>query len=213
MTDPSSTDWPDRSYHIGQRDHLHALGVITASFNELESALAALFFTYLKLEEPASHKIFALLNNYQRIDLLRDGVAAFENDPTVKELVLHFIVGFETLANSRNFLTHSHTILKSPDHLTFGKSSKRQPDVWTFAHMGIQNLRQVADDIHAFGIFGQALKTWVWARDFDGEIMSFPNRTFHKPPWPEKPPLPAELKSVPLGALESPKNPPQSSEG
>jgi hypothetical protein len=206
MTENPSDDWPDPSYHIGQRDHLHALGVITASYNQLEFTLFVLFLRYLKMEPEPAQKVFVLMSNPNRIDLLRDAVTAEEKDPIVQDRVLYFIEAFETLASSRNFLAHSHTILGTPDqdHLTFGKGSKRQPRNWSFAHMTLTDLRKIADDIRTYWSFGMGLDRWIVGRSSGAHAHLLKTGRRSIPPLPEKPPQPAKLTSVPHGVLESP---------
>jgi len=203
MTNTPSDEWPDPSYHIGQRDHLHALGVITASYNQLEFVFLMFFMRHLSLDSVSAQRIFALLSNPHRIDLTRDAVEATEKDPSKKEMILYFIKGFETLANTRNFLAHSHTIFNDPaqEHLTFGKGSKRQPDRWSFAHMKLGDLRHVAEDMMAFRTYGFELDWWLIAQRSGGTII-FPGGQTDTPALPEKPPLPEALISVPHGTLE-----------
>jgi hypothetical protein len=63
MTVASDNDWPDSDWHIGQRDHLHALGVIVAAFNILEFRLFVLFLRFMKADTRLVSRIFAQLRN------------------------------------------------------------------------------------------------------------------------------------------------------
>jgi hypothetical protein len=202
MTDDPSAEWPDPTYHIGQRDHLHALGVIIASYNQLEFSFFIFFMRYLNIATVPAQKLFELVSNPNLIDLLRDAVNDTERDDRVKESVLYFIAGVETLAGIRNFLAHSQTILNDPnqDHLTFGKGSRRQPNVWGYSHLNREDLRAIADSMRAFHTFGSHLDMWISARATGGRLLF--GSQVHVPSFPEKPPQPTKLTSSPHGVLE-----------
>jgi hypothetical protein len=198
----ADSEWPDPTYHIGQKNHLHALGVITASYNQLEFTFFVFFMRYLLLPEDVAQRIFALLSNANRIELLTDAVKALP-DETIRERLLYFIEGFEILVETRNFLAHSHTMLNDPtqEHLTFGKGSRRQPGLWSYAHMKLEDLRQVADEIRAFHTYGSGLDAWITARRTGGRL-DFGGGVVWHPPLPDKPSLPVKLKTGPHGTPE-----------
>ena len=63
----SPEEWP--SYHIRTRDHLHAIGVLIAAWNEVEKCYQA----FIQQIFPSNIKsTFQLLNNDQRIKLIID---------------------------------------------------------------------------------------------------------------------------------------------
>jgi hypothetical protein len=200
MTDSPSPEWPDPTYHLGQRDHLHALGAVISAYNQLEFSFFLLFSRYIKAQ--GSLRIFVLLSNHNRIELMEKALDEAELNPPVRETVQHFIKGFGTLTDARNFLAHSHTILNDPaqQHLTFGKGSRRDPGDWSFAHMKLEDLRRIADEIHVFQVFGSNIDKWLAARAQASAMreLSFGDpRRVYTPSLPEKPPLPNKLRSVP----------------
>jgi hypothetical protein len=198
----TQSEWPDPTWHIGQRDHLHALGVITSSFNQLEFVLLLFFIRYVVSEPKSGQKIFGLLSNYNIFDLIRDAINEKEADATAKEYSLHFLKGFEALEANRNFLAHSHSILNNPEqpHLTFGKGSRNQPDVWSYAHMTLPDLRKIADEMRDFWLFGSRLDAWIIAIPNNGKII-WSDGQVSLQPLPDKPPLPERLRTIPHGVL------------
>jgi hypothetical protein len=200
MSNSASNEWPDPTYHIGQREHLHALGVITASFNQLEFVLFLFFMDYLKLQPKLAQRLFVQIANNVRCELLIDAVELEETDAQIRGRALHFLKAFQILADNRNFLSHSQTIMNDPNqpHLTFGKGSKRQPDVWSFAHLTLPEIRQVADDIWTYWKFGSELRAWMVTRATGG-VMTFSDGQTITHTLPETPPLPDKLKHAPHG--------------
>lgn len=150
----------------------------------------------------AAQRDFALLSNYNCADLVRDAVEARETHEMVRGLSLHFLKGFEILEWNRNFLAHSHSILNNPGqpHLTFGKGSRSQPDVWSFAHMTLPEIRKVADDIYTFWLFGSHIDRWLIGRG----TLIFSDGHRETVELPDKPALPEKLTTVPHGVLETP---------
>jgi len=206
MSDPSA-EWPDPSWHIGQRDHLHAFGVIVAAFNQLEFVLFVLFLRFVKGDPAAIQRIFVILQNHHRLELLENGIEMTVGDPQLKELLLYFAKGYKILNDNRNFLGHSHTILNNPtqDHLTFGKGSKRQPDKWSFAHMKLLDLQKIAEDIYRFWQFGSYLDSYMNAKETAKNVTVFSpfgTEAVREPPLPDKPPEPMNLPSSPHGVLQ-----------
>src|SRR5262249_29202698 len=53
MDKPTDSVWP--SYLKGQRDHIHAIGVVALNFNRLEILLHSLLFHYLGTKSEVAH--------------------------------------------------------------------------------------------------------------------------------------------------------------
>ncbi len=195
-------EWPDPSFHIGQHDHLHALGVIIATYNLLEFSLFTLFNHYVGTAGDVGLKLFNSLPNHKRIDILKAEVDN-EQDATLKSAILHFISGYRVLETNRNFLAHSHTIMNLPQqpHLTFGKGSRSNPTAWHFAHMRLPQLRAIADEMKSYWLFGAELHAFVTARSSGGRL-DFGDAGFRDPVIPGYPPPPLEILTTATGVLE-----------
>jgi hypothetical protein len=98
--------------------------------------------------------------------------------------------------------------LNNPEqaHLTFGKGSRKQPNVWSFAHLTLPEIRKVADEMKGFWFYGSHVDRWLLGRG----TLVFSNGHRELVTLPDKPPLPVKLKTVPHGVFEE-QHPPVSS--
>lgn len=178
--------WPDPSFHIGQRDHLHALGAIIATYNMLEFALFVMFKNALRLPDEHARRLFILLNNHNRIELIKDAALTLNH----RDAIIHFVDGFSILTNTRNFLAHSMVIQNTTEqaHLTFGKGSKRNPGELSFTHLTLDEIREIADQMKAFWLYGSHIAASI------AGVRHLPELA--------KPPLPIKMKEVSYGALD-----------
>lgn len=188
------SQWPEPDFYVGQHDHLHALGVIVATFNLLEFSFFTIFNHYLGTSGDSGLRLFSSLANHKRLDIVRIEVAGREREPAVQDAVTHFISGYAILEDSRNHLVHSHAIMNLPDqpHLTFGKGSRSNPTSWTFAHLELKDLRRIADDMRIYWSFGSHLRAIVAARATGGRL-DFGAAGSRVPTLPTKPALPTKI--------------------
>jgi hypothetical protein len=211
-------EWNTR-YHHSLKDHLHALGVVAANFNHLEFALLALFYIFAGLDDGTAQHLFSYLKNDKRVDILLRSIKARETDPDVNDRATHFTKGFNVCAENRNYLMHSMTEEPSgtaltvtsivQDTLILRKATRGDPTKRNYLHLNLTEIRQAADDIYAFDLFG--LKLWRFVnqrklgRPNDGNDATAPLSL------PEKPLLPNKLipSDSPIPKIDSPQ--PQSS--
>lgn len=193
-------EWPDSTFHIGQHDHLHALGVIVATYNLLEFSLFTLFNHYAGTAGDIGLKLFTSLPNPRRIEILKAEVDGKEQDAALKAAMLHYLSGYRILESNRNFLAHSHTIMNLPEqpHLTFGKGSRSNPTAWSYAHLGLSQLRTIADEMKAYWLFGSELHAFATARGTGGRL-DFGHAGVRVPTIPIHPPIPLEIPTTPTG--------------
>lgn len=198
MTAPNRDTWPAPEYHVGPRDHIHALGVAAATYNDLEFALLLLFNHYMAVEGELGLKLFAALTNRTRLDFLSDAADAKEADPDALGCVKHFVRAFNICAENRNFLMHSTTqtrgalaALMPENVLTLSKHARDNPAVRNYAHLTRDEIRRIADEAYKFYVFGFQIWLWMLWRSSKGTLR------LSKLPWPptlpEKPPLPRKL--------------------
>lgn len=202
------------SFNPNLKDHIHALGVIAANYNEMEGSFYKLFS--LTLGKFAAGKvIFAKLNNAERIETaLR--VAEQETSP-FREHYEHFISGYGIGAENRNILLHSKAhnswpLDASVSHLVLAKPSKKDPSENNFIALDIAELRAVADDLANFYLFGLALVYYRYAAITGGTITWESGQTT-TPSLPDKPPSPRRLVLSPqLAPTSTPPQPEPSGE-
>lgn len=207
-----SWSWHNR-YHPALQDHMHALGVVAANYNHLEFAMHALFWQLSGLDVTvAMHLLSDLSNNKKRLDTLRRFVKAKEADSAVKDLLDHFIVGFDICAENRNFLMHGMTLdAHNSSELILKKFARNDPTKTNYMHLTVQTIRKIADEIDRFDSYGMDIYIWRSARTTGGKFLLASGKVI-EPTLPEKPPRPDKmnLSDHPIPAPVLP--PPQSSE-
>jgi hypothetical protein len=182
-------------YHPSLRDHMHALGVVAANYNHLEQTFQALFWRYSSLDSKPALRLFQRLNNNRnRIDSIREWIESKEYNVSARGLALHFVESFETCADNRNFLMHSLTqgTLEQADKLVLAKAAKRDPERTNSLHLGVDELRSVADDMFHLERFGLRLYMW-WRARANGGKYRFADGREVAPTLPEKSPAPTKL--------------------
>jgi hypothetical protein len=198
MDASSSAAWPPRSYHIGPKDHLHALGVVAALYNNLEFSLFGLFYMYSGISGPLAQSLFGNMSNAQRADFLTKCIDEARIDVILKELAYHFIQCFSICAENRNFLMHAtiHPHI-DPEQLTFRKSSREDPARFNTINAGVTAIRKVANSFHEIDNFGVGVFTATsskldWKPGLRVSNIRIDGVPF-EPPLPQKPPLPDKL--------------------
>ena len=151
--------WPKPHYEVGQPKHVHALGVVAAQYNGLESSLLALLYDYTGLSAETTQWLFSHTSNNVRLELLKRCVNERESDPYMKNYVLHFADWFDVCSANRNVLMHSIVSVTDEATLNFTKSSRNDPRKINAVDLSIEDIRRVADDITVAEGMGLRLHT------------------------------------------------------
>jgi hypothetical protein len=217
--DEQNWSWT-RNYNPGLLEHMHALGVIAANYNRLESELRLLLNLFIgdaMYKAHAGNYIFERLSNAQRLDLLKQlynsAVGGFE----LAARLDWFVSGYGVCAENRNILMHSETssdqanALQIASTLELRKYSKNNPGSLNFISLKLSELRNVADDIDRFTQYGLDLAICEIARRSGGKI-NLAGREI-QPSLPDKPPEPIHLTLAPLKDAKDNSLPQKSSEG
>lgn len=208
---PWSWDW---SYNPNLKEHIHALGVIAANYNELEGIFYRLFYLTLGKAE-AGKIIFSKLNNAERIQVAFK--IAESEKPEFRDSYEHFISGYGTATENRNILLHSKAHNAWPldgvvSHLVLAKPTKNNPSENNFVKLDIAELRATADDIASLSIFGLGLFYWRYAW-LTGGTITWESGEIATPSWPDKPAAPRRLVlSTQTTLIEPPPQPEPSEE-
>jgi len=193
-------EWP--AYRIGNRDYIHALGVISAVFNNLEFRLRSLFPMYVRRPLPVAYALFANSNNKRRLGLMREGINYSRHPDTIKDDVRYFLDCYKKCTDNRNVLMHSTVFFifgpgdiscpqlappgHQPEGVGFQKFAKDDPFRINTYQLNIAELRKHADDLKALEVYGDRLywhilkhyePTWYQAWGFPEEAQhALPNR-------------------------------------
>ena len=203
--------WP--AYSTGPQDSIFALGVASSKFAELESVLQFIFSTIFQLESDHGQMMFSKIGSEAVLDLNRRAMPSAEilKSPRLPTGVIadveYFLDGFELCLKNRNHLMHSNFAWNT-EPILYKTTKKGQTQI---ALPTLRELRQIADDMYAFSLYGRLLGNAINNRKFEPPIFS--DAIF---PWPDRPPLPQELRySSGPQALRTPQDsqpPPASSQ-
>src|ERR1700730_18403887 len=176
----SLSEWPP--YRVGNRDYIHALGVIASTFNSLEFRLRALFGLYMGSSKVA-FILFAKLTNQNRLELMHAALDDSHHPESIKEAVRYFLEGFKTCADNRNILMHSTVAYvfgpgdepcptvarEQPTGVAFQKWPKGNSFQINTYELSLDEIRAVADAIKAFEVYGDRL-FWHVVKNYEPTI-------------------------------------------
>lgn len=165
------TEWPP--YRVGNRDYIHALGIIAAVFNLLEFRFRSFFPIYTRIPSRPAYILFAKINNETRLELMHGAMNFSSHPESIKDDVRHFLAGFKICADNRNILMHSTvTYLFGPDDnpcpatsppgnqpqgLAFQKAARGNPFQINTYQLTIEEIRAQADALNLFEKYGDRL--------------------------------------------------------
>lgn len=146
--------WSGEYYPASLTDHIHALGIVAANYNTLESSFYSLFCEYFGISANSA-ALFAQFKNNFRIDTLKVVVEKYEKDPAVADAVFHFLKCYNICADNRNVLMHSlmdaHDQIE-PD-LVAKKPTRNNPEKFTNLHFSLSALRKAADELWSVELY------------------------------------------------------------
>ena len=209
-------EWP--SYRVGNRDYIHALGVIASVFNLLEFRFRSLFPIYTRIPSPPAYVLFGKITNEMRLELILGSLDYSSHPEAIKDDVRHFLKGFKIRADNRKTLMHSTVFFvfgpddnpcpvtsppgAQPEGLGFQKAPKSKPFEINTYQLSIEEIRSLANSIKAFELYGDRLY-WYILQNY--EPASY--RTWNIPEdvqyaLPSRPVLPNHLKPLPSDKQE-----------
>jgi hypothetical protein len=188
--------WPE--YHVGSHDTIFAIGVASIKFAQLEYAMGAIFRTVLDINHDDVLVFIAQTRNYETIRrLLTAKINSTFYPEEVRAKLDTFVTGFKICADNRNLLMHSNINASSEEPIMLHKANKDGRII--ACRPTLQELRQVADDMNSYFIFGVMLANAVASHG--GDYANSPALPFS---WPGTPPRPKLLNykslSLPEGA-------------
>jgi hypothetical protein len=145
--------WPP--YFSGQREHLHALGVISLCYNQFEAMWSAVLAHYAG-ETTAEFLLAGRVADDRRIATVLQYARTHEKESEILSRIEHVAVAYAVCSENRNILMHSHqnffaqlkmSLDNQENKLALMKRSKAGKSLhFTF---DLKLLRRVADDMHA----------------------------------------------------------------
>jgi hypothetical protein len=202
-----SDHWP--VYNIGSRDHLHAIGVVIAAWNMVETAFQTLIQLVFPHNIKAGIHTFELLGNDERMKLIRAQLPDIANENEL-ELLEHLIKSANICKEYRNVLAHtSYPNQPSEETILMLKGLSKDRSSTNLFKFTVTGIREMADATYITAQFGFALWSAInlrlsnasWAQH--GVVPTF------LPSLPEKPPMPRNWGQIREGPKPA-QPPPQS---
>src|ERR1700719_257483 len=154
--------WP--SYHIGTRDHLHAIGVLIATWNLVENCYQAFIQQIFQSNIKSAIRTFQILNNDQGVRLIRDELITVLPE-TEADCVEHFLKMANICYQNRNVFGHatSHGTAEN-DKLRISKGTGKD-NIGAQYLFSIDYLQEMADSTHETFMFGINVWGTIQVRD------------------------------------------------
>jgi hypothetical protein len=207
----SIEEWPP--YHVGTRDHLHAIGVIIASWNQVEVCYQAFIQQIYPHNMKSAVRVFQILNNEQRVRLIRDELIS-SLPQNQADLVAHFLTMANICYANRNALAHAtpHNIAEDDKlRISQGTGKNNIGKQYLFSLDALKEMADTTYDTFTFGIsvFGMIQMSRA-INDFlaQGKI---PPSHFRIPSLPETPSLPRswdQIREIPIPHQPPPRSSP-----
>jgi hypothetical protein len=192
----SPEEWP--SYHIGTRDHLHAIGVLIATWNLVENCYQAFIQQIFPSNIKSAVRTFQILNNDQCIKLIRDELITVlpENEA---DRVEHFLTMANICYQNRNVFAHatSHSIAEN-DKLRISKGTGKD-NIGAQYLFSLDYLKEMADSTHETFMFGINVWGAIQTRQVRDSFLAQgrpPPPILHVPSLPKKPSLPRSWDQI-----------------
>lgn len=199
MEDEPSWPWYN---HIGSRDHLHAVGVMIAAWNTVEMSFQGFIQLIFLNSWTEAIRVYALLNNAGRIQLIRNELARKLRDDE-RELLFHFLDGANICNENRNIVAHANYPTSpdlGPDRTSevLELSKGRAKDVCDIRSIkfSAKAIREMADATYGVSVLGFQLFSCINLR-VSAEAWSERGKPVPMLiPLPQKPPRPRKWDQI-----------------
>lgn len=151
-SEPLTDKWPYYYKELGSVEHLHALGVIAATYNVLEFQLAHWFRASIGADykSEVANSLFAALSNNTRLDVVRKHFSQ-EKFPKYYHLIKCALDSYDICAENRNYLMHSvgNENFVDGEIYNFIKPARNDPGRMVDYPLKVKDLREIADSIRS----------------------------------------------------------------
>jgi hypothetical protein len=176
--------WP--AYETGPRESLHAIGVASTNYVELESVIQFMFGTLFGLRTDPARIVFAKIGFEAATQVMGQWLARLDWPQKAKDDVAYFLAGISVCNENRNYLSHSNLMWGESYSTTVAFRTTKQGKILGVG-LKLAELRQVADDIHNYTGFGRTLGNAINVhRENPPQLAAFP--------WPNRPAPPRKLE-------------------
>jgi hypothetical protein len=206
----STEEWPP--YHVGTRDHLHAIGVLIANWNQVETAYQALMQLIFPHHLKSGIRVFQLFTNDQRVKLIRDELVASLSAEEA-DRVNHFLAMANICYANRNAFAHAQAHQTAHDDKFRISKGTGKENIGAQYLFKLDDLREIADATHGTFMFCLNIFAHIQIKSTIIDLARSGNDFSWCPlmPLPEKPSLPRSWDQIREIPIPHPP-PPQSSE-
>jgi hypothetical protein len=197
MADNPSEKWPGERYEMGiPPGYLHALGMVTFAYNQLEVILGIVLESCLTEPDRLRAQIVDKLNNRERVDLLTEIATNFLTNRQIADHLLFGLKCFNICNENRNVLMHAVHREQDSEHASLEKRASGGPLRKIVFDLPLTDFRRVAEETIETSYF----------------LMSNVQHRYHGETLNDKFPLPGKLTlRPPAQAQKDARPPPESS--
>lgn len=149
--------WP--TYEVAPDDSIHALGVVSINYARFERTNVWMLCALANMPEEQALVFNARTNPSDRVKVLETFLKKRDWPEDALIAIKHYLKAMETLIVNRNILVHANMVRGTEDRAAI-YSTSRQGAVSMF-QASVQDIRQVADDLNTYFIFGLALSNYI----------------------------------------------------
>ena len=182
--------------NIGSHDHLHAVGVMIAAWNMVETAFQAFIQLVFPYHMKAGIHTFELLGNDERVKLIRSQLADIATKEE-QDLLEYFIKSADICKVNRNILAHASYPNQPPgDRIMITKGTSKDRSTINTITLDVSAVREMADATYSIAAFGFDLWSTINLRLSNAYWIARGVTPKFFPSLPGKPSLPRKWEQV-----------------
>jgi hypothetical protein len=152
------TEWP--SYKVADEDSVYALGVVNINYVRFESTLVYMLAAVANMKLNQAAVFISRTGASERGNLIKVFASKREWPAEAAQAIDHYLKALRILTENRNVLIHGNIVdlweTKNPSIITMDREG-----LTSVTQLSLSAIRDVADDIQAFGGFGYMLACYL----------------------------------------------------
>ena len=153
-------DWPD--HPTAPLEHIHAIGVLSLNYNEMETQLLSLIQCYDTTSPPVASFLFEKVPTNVRIEWLKLIIPENIVSTPLHEAISSFIAAYSRCTDNRGLLVHSRVwaYRASDDVIITSKRARNSGEERSY-EFPLDVIRRVADEIQFWGRYCGILNAYI----------------------------------------------------
>jgi hypothetical protein len=170
--------WP--SYKVADDDSVYALGVMNINYVRFEATLVYMLAAVANMKQNQAAVFISRTGAAERANLIKVFASKRKLPAKASTGIDHYLKALRTLTENRNTLIHGNLVdiwnNKNPSIIT-----KDREGLTSVTQLSLGAIRQVADDIEAFGGYGYLLACYI-ASEFSNMALEAGMAASSQPP-------------------------------